>query len=92
MPVPARRGPDALADEVAAAREALAASVSQLRERIAVEYRLRPRRRRALGGWFAEPEGACRPERVAIAAGVVVGLVALTALQPSAPIARPASA
>jgi len=74
-----QRGPDALADEVAAAREALAASVSQLREQIAVGP-LAARAGRALGGWFTKPEGGIRPERVAIAAGVVVGLVALTAL------------
>ncbi|MFM8896825.1 MAG: hypothetical protein ACKOE2_16030 [Actinomycetales bacterium] len=71
--------PDALADEVAAAREALVASMSELREQVA-PGQLAARAGRAVGAWFTKPEGGIRPERVAIAAGVVLGLVALTAL------------
>jgi len=72
--------PDALADEVAAAREALVASVSELRNQFAPGP-LAARAGRFVGGWFTKPQGGIRPERVAIAGAVVLGLVAVAALR-----------
>lgn len=74
-----RPTPEVLAEEVAAAREALVASVSQLRGQFAPGP-LAARAGRAVGGWFTKPDGGVRPERIAIAGAVVVGLVALTAI------------
>lgn len=70
---------DTLVDEVAAARDALVASVAELRGQFAPGP-LAARAGRAVGGWFTKPEGGIRPERIAIAGAVVLGLVAVTAL------------
>jgi len=74
-----RRTPDELQAEVVAAREALLASVAELRKQF-VPGALAARGGRAVAGWFTRPEGGIRPERVAIAGAVVVGLVVLTAI------------
>lgn len=71
--------PDALVDEVSAARDALVSSVAELRGQLAPGP-LAARAGRAVGGWFTKPDGGVRPERIAIAGAVVLGLVALTAL------------
>lgn len=78
-PAAARRTPEELQAEVVAAREALLASVAELRDQF-VPGALVARSGRAVAGWFTRPEGGIRPERVAIAGAVVVGLVVLTAI------------
>lgn len=77
--MPDSPSPEALVDEVSAARAALVASVAELRDQFAPGS-LATRTGRAVGGWFTKPEGGVRPERIAIAGAVVLGLVALTAL------------
>lgn len=76
-------GPPSPADlqaEIAAAREELVANLSALRGEAAPGALVR-RTGRAVTGWFTDEFGGIRPERVAIAAGVVVGFIALSALR-----------
>lgn len=76
---PPRPTPEQLQAEVAAAREALLASVQEIKAQF-TPGALAARGGRAIGGWFTKPDGGLRPDRVAIAGAVVVGLVALTAV------------
>ncbi len=62
--------------EVAAAREDLVASLSTLKAQTAPKALLQ-RGGRSITGWFTDEFGGVRPERVAMAGAVVVGLVAL---------------
>lgn len=71
--------PADLQAEVAAAREELAANLAALKDQTSAPALAR-RGGRAVLGWFTDEYGGIRPERVAIAAGVVVGLVALRAI------------
>lgn len=75
----AASSPVDLQAEVAAAREELAANLAALKSQTAAPALAR-RGARAIAGWFTDEYGGVRPERVAIAAGVVVGLVALRAI------------
>lgn len=65
--------------EIAAAREELAANLAALKSQTAAPALAR-RGLRAAAGWFTDEYGGVRPERVAIAAGVVVGVIALRAI------------
>ncbi|MFN8172958.1 MAG: DUF3618 domain-containing protein [Candidatus Nanopelagicales bacterium] len=65
--------------EIAAAREELVASLSDLRA-ATTPAALAQRGGRSVAGWFTDEYGGVRPERVAIAVGVVVGLVVLRRL------------
>lgn len=65
--------------EIAAAREELAANLAALKQQTTVPALARRGGRAALG-WFTDEYGGVRPERVAIAAGVVVGVLALRAI------------
>jgi hypothetical protein len=66
--------------EVAAAREELVASISTLKAQTAPKALAR-RGGRSLTGWFTDEFGGVRPERVAIAGAVVVGIIALTVIR-----------
>ena len=65
--------------EIAAAREELAANLAALKQQTTVPALARRGGRAALA-WFTDEYGGVRPERVAIAAGVVVGVIALRAI------------
>lgn len=65
--------------EIAAAREELVASLSDLRA-AAAPAALAKRGGRSVVGWFTDEYGGVRPERVVIAVGVVVGVVVLRRL------------
>jgi len=67
---------DDLQAEVSAARDELVSSLSELKTQTAPKA-LVQRGGRSITGWFTDEYGGIRPERVAIAAAVVVGLVAL---------------
>lgn len=62
--------------EVAAAREELVATLSQLKAE-ATPGAMAKRGGRALLGWFTDEYGGIRPERVAIAGAVVAGVIVL---------------
>jgi hypothetical protein len=65
--------------QVAAAREEFIGSVAGLKSQVepaAIAKRLG----RSVTGWFTDQYGGVRPERVAIAGAVVVGVIALKAL------------
>lgn len=64
---------------MAAAREDLVASIEELRRQLSPGA-LAARSGRALGGWFMSESGGVRPERVAVAGAVLLGVVAITAL------------
>jgi len=66
--------------EVAAAREEFVASVVELKAALQPGA-LAQRSVKAVGGWFVDQHGGVRPERVAIAAAVVVGFVGLRLLR-----------
>ena len=65
--------------EVAAAREEFVATLSQLKAE-ATPGAIAKRTGRAVLGWFTDEYGGVRPERVAIAGAVVVGVVVLRTL------------
>ncbi len=65
--------------EVSAAREELVASITELKSQTAPKA-LAQRGGRSITGWFTDEYGGVRPERVAIAGAVVVGLIALRIL------------
>lgn len=65
--------------EIAAAREEFAANLAELKGQ-ATAPAIARRGGRAIAGWFTDEYGGIRPERVAIVAGVVVGVIALRAL------------
>lgn len=62
--------------EIAAAREDLVATLTELKAQTAPAALAR-RGGRAVTGWFTDEYGGVRPERVAIVGAVVVGIVAL---------------
>ena len=62
--------------EVSAARDELVASIGELKAQTAPKA-LAQRGGRSITGWFTDEFGGVRPERVAIAAAVVVGVIAL---------------
>lgn len=66
--------------EVAAAREEFVASVVELKAALQPGA-LAQRGAKAVGSWFVDEHGGVRPERVAIAAAVVVGFVGLRLLR-----------
>ena len=65
--------------EVAAAREELASSLAELKSRTQPKA-LVARGGRSVLGFFTDEFGGVRPERVAIAGAVVVGVIALNVL------------
>ncbi|CAB4866699.1 MAG: DUF3618 domain-containing protein [Actinobacteria bacterium] len=65
--------------EIAAARAELAASIATLKGQ-ATAGALAKRGGRALAGIFTDEHGGIRPERVAMAGAVIVGIVALRAM------------
>ncbi len=67
---------DELQAEVAAARDELVTSLSELKTQTAPKA-LVQRGGRSITGWFTDEYGGIRPERVAIAGAVVVGLIAI---------------
>ena len=66
--------------EVAAAREELVASIATLKAQTAPKA-LVARGGRSITGWFTDEFGGVRPERVAIAGAVVIGLVAISIIR-----------
>ena len=81
-PTPAAPAPSIvdLQAEVEAAREELVASLGELRSQTQPKA-LVARGRRNMLGFFTDEFGGVRPERVAIAGAVVVGVLALVALR-----------
>jgi hypothetical protein len=65
--------------QVAAAREEFIGSVAGLKSQVEPAAIVK-RAGRSLAGWFTDSHGGVRPERVAIAGAVVVGVIALKAL------------
>ncbi len=63
--------------EVAAAREELVSSIAELKSQTTPAAMVQ-RGGRAVFGFFTDEYGGIRPERVAIAAAVTVGVLALT--------------
>ncbi len=70
----------AMQADIASARADFLASLLELREQTAPAA-LAQRGLRAAGGWFTDEFGGVRPERVAIAGAVVVGIVAIKLLR-----------
>ena len=70
----------AMQADIASARADFLASLTELREQTAPAA-LAQRGLRAAGGWFTDEFGGVRPERVAIAGAVVVGIVAIKLLR-----------
>jgi len=70
----------AMQADIASARADFLASLAELREQTAPAA-LAQRGLRAAGGWFTDEFGGVRPERVAIAGAVVVGIVAIKLLR-----------
>ena len=66
--------------EVEAAREELVASIAELKSQTQPKA-IVDRGRRNVMGLFTDEFGGIRPERVAIAGAVVVGVIALIALR-----------
>ena len=62
--------------EITAAREELVASIAAIKAET-TPVALARRGGRAVTGWFTDEFGGVRPERVAIAGAIVVGLIAL---------------
>lgn len=62
--------------EVVAAREELVASLTELRSQTEPQA-LVARGGRAVLGWFTDQYGGVRPERVAVAAAVTVGVIVI---------------
>jgi len=67
---------DELQAEVSAARDDLVASLAELKSQTAPKA-LVQRGGRSITGWFTDEYGGIRPERVAIAGAVVLGIIAL---------------
>ena len=78
-PVAPRPSQADLQAEIAAAREELAANLAVLKQQTSAPALARRGGRAALA-WFTDEYGGVRPERVAIAAGIVVGVLALRAI------------
>lgn len=76
QPAPAAPSVADLQAEVAAAREELLATLSELKAQ-ATPAALAKRGGQAVLGWFTDEYGGVRPERVAIAGAVVAGVVVL---------------
>jgi hypothetical protein len=70
----------ALQAEIADAREQLVATLTELKAETTPQAFAR-RGGRAIAGWFTDEFGGVRPERVAIAGAVVVGVIALKVLR-----------
>ena len=70
----------AIQAEVASARTEFIASLTELREQT-TPAALAQRGLRAASSWFTDEFGGVRPERVAIAGAVVVGIVAIKLLR-----------
>jgi len=62
--------------QASAAREEFMASLADLKSQVAPAA-LGRRALRAAGTWFTDDAGGIRPERVAIAGAVVVGIIAI---------------
>lgn len=71
---------DVIQAEIGAARADFIASLTQLREQT-TPAALAQRGLRAAGGWFTDEFGGVRPERVAIAGAIVLGVVAIKILR-----------
>jgi len=71
---------DELQAEVEAARDELVASIAELKSQ-ATPKALVERGGRSVTGIFTDEFGGIRPERVAIAGAVVIGLIALVAFR-----------
>lgn len=65
--------------EVTAAKAALDQAVADLRAGVAPQA-IAERGIEGVKGWFTDEHGGLRPDRLAIVAGAVVGLIALRAL------------
>lgn len=76
--VPAPTVPE-LQAEVAAAREEFGTALATLKGEVQPAA-LVDRTGRTVKGWFTDEHGSIRPDRVAIAAGVVVGFIGLRLL------------
>ena len=70
----------AMQAEIAAAREDLVATLAELKAET-TPGALARRGGRVVTGWFTDEFGGVRPERVAIAGAVVVGIIALKLLR-----------
>ena len=70
----------AIQAEVVTARADFIASLTELKEQTSPAA-LAQRGLRAASGWFTDEFGGVRPERVAIAGAVVVGIVAIKLLR-----------
>ena len=68
-----------LQSEVTAAKAALDEAVAELRAGVAPAA-IAERGLAAVKGWFTDEYGGLRPDRIAIVAGAVVGIVALRAI------------
>ena len=75
-PVSDTRTPESLEDEIEQAREQLVATLAQIKAQTAPAALAR-RGGKALAGFFTDEGGSIRPERVAIAVGVVAAVVGL---------------
>lgn len=71
---------EAMKSEIDSARTDFIASLTQLREQT-TPAALAQRGLRAAGGWFTDEFGGVRPERVAIAGAIVLGIVAIKILR-----------
>lgn len=79
MPATESSTPPSIVDlqaEISAAREELVATIAALKAET-TPGALARRGGRVITGWFTDEFGGVRPERVAIAGAVVVGLIAL---------------
>lgn len=76
--VPAPTVPELVA-EIAAAREEFGTALAALKGEVQPAA-LADRASRTVKGWFTDERGSIRPDRVAIAAGVVVGVIGLRLL------------
>lgn len=72
------RSPEELEAEIAQVRERLATTLDQIKGEVQPSAMVR-RGRNAVLGWFTDEYGGVRPERVALAVGVTVGVVAFKA-------------
>ena len=78
-PAPDPSAPPSVVDlqaEIAAAREELVATLAELKAQT-TPGALARRGGRSVTGWFTDEFGGVRPERVAIAGAVVMGLITL---------------
>ncbi|MCX6421119.1 MAG: DUF3618 domain-containing protein [Actinobacteria bacterium] len=68
------RTPESLEDEIEQAREQLVATLAQIKAQTAPAALAR-RGGKALAGFFTDEHGGLRPQRIAIAVGVVAAVV-----------------